>query len=48
MNDDVRRIDDLVQLAIYTARGALRVNGLNDIGVRLEVVSGGGGSDWAY
>ena len=42
MNDDVRRVDDLVKLAIDTARGPLRIDRLNDICVRLEVVGSRG------
>ena len=41
MNDDVRRVDDLVELAIDTARGSFRIDRLNDICVRLEVVGTG-------
>ena len=41
MNKDVRRVDDLVELAVYPARGALGVDGLDDIGVGLLKVGGG-------
>ena len=45
MENDIRGVDDLVELAVDAARRPLRVDGLEEVGVglRLEDFDGGSG-----